>query len=124
MCGQGCPRCNISVGELEIMKILDYNNIKYKHQYYFSDLKNMKKLYYDFAILDDNNILCLLEYNGEQHYIYNPFFHKSINGFKLSQHRDSLKYNYCIENKIPLEIIKYNDNIVEKINSILKYYHI
>ncbi|WP_291631441.1 hypothetical protein [Clostridium sp.] len=63
--------CINSKGELKISSILNDNNIKYKTQYTFNDLRseNGSLLRFDFAILnDDNKLLYLIEYQGKQHY--------------------------------------------------------
>jgi len=119
--GQGCPKCKLSKGELKIENILNENNIKYKPQFYFKDLKYKRYLRFDFGVLDDNNKLkYLLEFNGEQHYKYNGQYTKPEKEFKLGQLRDKLKIDYCIKNNIILEIIKWNENIQERMESILK----
>ncbi len=120
--GQGCPSCKKSLGEIKIENILKKNNTNYKTQYSFEDLKFKKKLHFDFGILDDsNNLLFLLEYNGQQHYEIFDLFHKSIIDFEESKHRDQLKQDYCKKNNIPLYIIKYDENINEAINNIFEY---
>ena len=47
------------------------------------------------------------EYNGEQHYRYIPYYHKTMDGFLKQQERDKLKYSLCKENNIKLCIIPY-----------------
>lgn len=71
----GCLQGN-SVGEIRIKQILDENNIKYKSEYIFSDLPNRR---YDFAIFNNKNeIIQLIEFDGEQHYVEAPFFNKTL----------------------------------------------
>ena len=119
--GQGCPSCKLSKGEKEINFILKENNINFKRQYYFKDLKHKSKLKFDFAILNDHNqLLYLIEFNGEQHYKFNTYFHKSAKDFLYQQFKDQLKKDYCLKNNIPLYIIKYNENISEQMDIILK----
>lgn len=65
-----------SIGEKNIQKILDENNIKYKKEYIFSDFPQYR---YDFAILNnDNQVIKLIEFDGEQHFIEVPFFGKTL----------------------------------------------
>ena len=121
MSGNGFPSCKKSKGELKIFKILKENNINFKMQYIFSDLKNKKPLRFDFVILDKNNkILFLLEFNGIQHYEKNKMFHKGKNSFENELIRDNLKKEYCEKNNIDLLIIKYNDDNME--NKIKAFY--
>jgi len=120
--GKGCPRCNTSKGELKIENILKLNNISYATQYKFEDLKHKRNLLFDFAILDsNNNLICLIEFNGYQHYNYIEYIFRKIENFELYQYRDKLKVDYCIKNNIKLFIIKYNDDIDIKMESILTY---
>lgn len=63
--------CTISRGEEAIRILLNTMDINYKTQFGFSDLKSNKgwMLKFDFAIFDDNeNLICLIEYQGQQHY--------------------------------------------------------
>lgn len=105
----GCQRYT-SYGELAIKEILINNSIKYKTQYWFDDLRSEANipLRFDFAILDkNNNLLRLIEYDGEQHYLQkaNKFFKADT-----LQHRkitDTIKNNYCLQHNIPLVRIPY-----------------
>ncbi len=121
--GKGCPNCRTSKGEVKIQKILDDKKIKYKKQYYFSDLKDISLLYFDFAIFDHTNkLIFLVEYNGIQHYQFTKIFHRSEDNFVKSNNRDGMKIKYCLENKIPLYIIKYNENIYNRVCNLIKTY--
>ena len=118
--GQGCPLCKKSKGEIIIENILKENNIKYKSQYSFEDLKYKRKLLFDFGVLDiNNNIKYLIEFNGEQHYVFDNHFHKTKNDFKKSKMKDNLKKEYCANNNIPIHIIKYNEDIDNKMKNII-----
>ncbi len=122
LCGQGCPHCNVSVGELQIMKFLKDNNIIFISQYSFDDLKYIKLLYFDIAIFDKNGkLLCLIEYNGIQHYVYNEFYHKTLEGFELHKYKDKLKIDYTISHEIPLFIIRYDEDIIKRMKEILSF---
>ena len=117
--GSGCPNCRKSRGELEIRKLLKFNNIDFKSQYYFSNLQYINLLYFDFAILNNNKLVCLIEYNGQQHYKFVKVMYKSEEEFLIAQFRDKLKKEYCEDNNIDLFIINYNDKIADKLNKIL-----
>ena len=97
-----------SKGEMKIELLLIENNIKYKHQFIFSECKYKKELPFDYAIFNGNNsVKCLIEYDGEQHFKYIPYWHKTEQGFKQQQLRDSIKTNFCKINNIPLIRIPY-----------------
>jgi hypothetical protein len=117
--GRGCKKCNSSKGEIKIENILKENNVKYIPQYSFQDLYYKQILYFDFAIFINNKIKFLIEFNGEQHYKFNNFMHKTKENFEICKYRDQLKVYYCKYNNIPLFTIKYNDNLNDKMNEIL-----
>ena len=104
---QSCG-CLVSKGETKIKNILENNDIKYIPQYSFNDCVSNKNypLKFDFAIADNNNLLCLIEYQGEQH--YGPTFWNS------PLENDLIKKEYCQRNNIRLIEIPYWD--YEKIN--------
>ena len=114
--GQRCPKCFASKGERIIKDIFDSNNIKYIEQKEFDGLVGTggNPLRFDFAVIEDNVLKYLLEYDGEFHY-------KPINGKKAlakQQEHDRRKDNYCRDNCIELVRIPYweldeLDNIVE-----------
>jgi len=117
--GSGCPVCNKSKGEIKIENYLKENNINYKPQYDFADLRFKETLRFDFGLLDkDNNLKCLVEYNGVQHYEFIKFIHKTEEIFNIAKLRDKLKEEYCTKNNIPLIIIKYDEDINKKLKLI------
>ena len=106
--------CMKSKGEEKIMKILNSYNINYQKEFTFPNLKDKSLLRFDFAIFNKNNqLICLIEYQGEQHYKQIGFY-KDVELFNQSNHRDNLKRKYCLNNNIPLLEINYND--YDKIN--------
>lgn len=110
-----------SKGEIEIELFLLQNGITYKRQYCFEDCKYKKELPFDFAIFNTNQELqCLIEYDGEQHYKYIPYFHKTEKNFKEQQLRDAIKTQYCQINNINLIRISYTN--YDNINQILTNY--
>lgn len=113
--GCGCPICKESSGEREIRLYLDFKNIKYIRQNRFTFCKNILPLPFDFYLSELN--VCI-EYNGEQH--YKPF--KYFGGeekLKKTKKNDKIKIEYCKNNKIPLIIIKYDENVIDKLNLLL-----
>lgn len=112
--GSRCPKCNESKGEKRITKYLESYNVKFKPQYTFKDLKGKRKasLRFDFGILNsDGNLKCLIEYDGELHYIKTNFCN-----LEYVQKHDEIKNDYCKKNKIKLLRIPYWDfDNIEKI---------
>ena len=100
----GCLR---SKGEQKINALLFDHGVNYQTQFWFKDLKDKKYLYFDFAIInDDNSIKCLVEYQGIQHYDPN-ILHGSWKN--LPQIHDQMKRDYCKKNNITLIEIPYYD---------------
>ena len=63
-------------------------------------------LYLDFYI---PQIKKAFEVHGQQHYEFNPFFHKSKADFILSRAKDEDKIEWCRINGIDIVILKYLD---------------
>jgi hypothetical protein len=114
--GGGCQTCSYSKGEKEIVKYLKKHKINYIPQKSFDDLKYKYKLRVDFYIPTQEIVI---EYNGEQHYKPNEFF-GGEKGFKESMKRDKLKEIYCKKNNIIFEIIRYDEDVISRMNQIFK----
>ena len=101
-----------SRGEKIIENILIQNNYKYVYnKEYFKDLIRItgKKLRYDFIILDNNeNVIRLCEYDGEQHFHPVEIFGGQEN-FEQQQERDSMKNEYAWSHNIPIVRIPYTE---------------
>lgn len=95
--------CLTSRGEDKITNILNKNNISFKKQYTFEDLKDKQRLQFDFAIFDNNNLYCLIEYQGQQHYT------EPGSAWTSPKKHDKMKKDYCIKNNISLIEIPYTD---------------
>jgi hypothetical protein len=119
--GTRCPFCNCSKGEKKIKDFFDKNNVDYLPQYKFDDCKNKFSLPFDFAVIDkQNNLMCLIEYDGIQH--FEPVKHFGGNErFEVLKFLDSIKNEYCFINNIPLLRIPYwkFDNIEKELSSYL-----
>lgn len=117
---QSCG-CKTSKGNLLIKKILLENEISFEEEYSFSNLFYLSQwnpLRFDFCLKKDEQIVGLLEYNGRQHYEPIDFF-GGVDNFITQQKRDCMKIEYCKSNQIPLFIIKYDENIKERLGEIL-----
>jgi len=116
--GYGCSKCNISKAETYITNILINKNLTFTPQYKISSCKNIHPLPFDFAILENNVVLGLIEFNGRQH--YEPIWGK--NNLKKTQINDKIKKEYCRQNNIPFLVIPYTKEkfITENVNKFLK----
>lgn len=120
-----CPFCegNSSKGEKLIYSFLMENGYNFKYQYFIAECKDQRSLPFDFAVFKDSNkdeILCLIEYDGWQHFNYrksSKFFNSPERLLKIQEH-DRIKDKYCIDKNIPLLRISYKD--FKKTNSIVK----
>ena len=101
--------CEKSYGEIQIVEALKRSDWVYKREYWFSDLRGDNlPLRFDFAIFKNNDLLFLIEFQGEQHFYPNEFF-GGIEQFNKQQDYDKRKVDYCNDNHIPLIIIPYQD---------------
>lgn len=107
---QSCGCINYSIGERNIEIILKNNNIQFQSQYTENSLHKKR---FDFAILDKDRIIRLVEFDGEQHYTDKKGLWNSTETLENIQQRDSLKNKWAKEHNIPLVRIPYweRDNI-------------
>lgn len=98
---------NHSSGETIVKHILDKHNIIYKTEYKFENLvgDGGGSLRYDFAIFNKDDLIALVEFDGEQHYeeagsYYNPTGKVQIH--------DKRKNDYAKDHNIPLLRIPFN----------------
>lgn len=111
--GHGCPKCNISRGEKDIVAYLESHEVTFDPQHTFIDCKNVYCLPFDFYLPDYNTCI---EYDGVQHFEVIDFF-GGEDAFKKRQYNDSIKTTYCRLNGIKLLRIKYDQNIEEELNN-------
>ena len=90
-----------SLGELEILDLLNDNQIDYIEQYRFIDMPTKS---YDFAIIKNNSVVRLIEFDGEQHYKEVPKWRTTL---EIVQKRDQEKNEYAKLHNIPLVRIPY-----------------
>lgn len=114
--GRGCPQCNESKGEQRIRKYLESNKIKFIKEFQFDDLIGTGNgfLRFDFAIFDNNELISLIEYDGQFHFkkVHKDDYHETI------VIHDQIKDEYCDDNNIPLLRIPYWE--FDNIENILK----
>lgn len=100
----GCMIGKESQGQQEIRFLLESNNINFKQEITFQDLKLINKLRFDFGIYNDSNkLIRLIEFDGEQHYKNQNFFQD----LQYIKNNDKIKNEYCKNNNISLVRIPY-----------------
>ena len=110
--------CMISAGEAETEALLNQKGVKHTRQYLFPDLVSDSGNYlmFDFAIKDDDDsLICLIEYQGVQHYDPDMDF-----GKQQREVTDAQKKEYCKTHNIKLFEIRYDEEIEPSLDSILK----
>jgi hypothetical protein len=107
-----CPFCYKSKGERYIINFLKNKKIDYEKEYIVKI--NEKNLRFDFYLPFFN---ILIEYDGVQHFKPVKLFGGDEYYNKLIEY-DRLKNEWCIENRIKLIRIPYNENIDKHLNLI------
>ena len=85
------------------------NNIPYKKEFCHPDFYgDQGQIYrYDFAILDQQQVVRLIEFDGEQHYSDRTGIWDKRDSLENIQKRDKDKNNLAKKNNIPLVRIPY-----------------
>lgn len=114
-----CPECkdSLSRGERKIHDYLSDMKILFRQQQTLPDCVDVHALRFDFSIVDNDNIVALIEFDGGQHFEPIEWF-GGDESFRKQQRRDNIKNIYCKENSIPLLRIPYWEE--SNINSILE----
>ena len=101
---------NPSKGERKIEDILKQNKISFQREVSFNDLHGLGNnlLRFDFAIFKQDQLICLIEYDGEQHFKKISLFDKDEDSFLIRRAHDLIKNKYCFDNDIPLIRIPYD----------------
>ena len=116
--GHGCPKCKSTKGENAIRIFLEIADIDFEEQKTFEGLKDKNPLFADFYLHKINTVL---EYNGSQHYEAVDFF-GGEKALERTQKSDKLKKQYCKENGINFEVIRYDEDVETRMNEILEKY--
>ncbi len=106
---KSCECIQGSYGEFVIRTLLQQHNISFIEQYIVPGFKlsteGIPK--FDFAIQNKyNDIICLIEFDGEQHYVATGGWN-DISCNKITKQRDNEKTQYCKIHHIPLVRIPY-----------------
>lgn len=99
----GCPICSESHGERIVRDFLIEHNIPFEREYRIKECKNKRALPFDFAVIENGELKCLIEYDGEQH--FKPKFGEIH--FKNTVYNDGIKNQFCKDNNIDLIRIPY-----------------
>lgn len=97
------PKCKICEGDMSIneKRIKDYltkSKIQFEREYSIDGCKHRNILRFDFAIFKNDELMCLVEYDGEHHYY--PVYDEE--SFVKVQITDKTKDRFCKDNKIEL----------------------
>ena len=96
-----------SYGNQKLQHILQENNILFKKEYSIN--YNNKNYRFDFALMDNSNqLICLIEYDGEQHFKPGRGWNTPEN-FEKQQETDQIKNEYAQLINVPLLRIPYWD---------------
>ncbi len=119
--GRRCIKCQCSKGEKDIENFLKLKGFDFVAQKRFGECKNKRSLPFDFAVYFENKLLCLIEYQGQQHYKPADYF-GGYKSFEQTVHNDNIKRMYCNKRNIPLIEIPYweTENIKEILEKELK----
>jgi len=127
----GCPNCVQSLGEKEVMKVLDKLGISYSPQEKMIGMKFKDSLKFDFYFeetrpkvekmkkLVSESRKYAIEFDGIQHFESVEHF-GGQQAFELSLIKDKIKIDYCVENGISLVKIPYWR--INKVEIIVKYF--
>jgi hypothetical protein len=102
--GRWCYICHMSYSEKVPYNLLIDNGYTVKPQFGFDDLKggNGQKLKYDFAVLNGDKIICLVEIDDNEHRHNHSGLSKRSRQRVEAQARDAVKTKYCTDNNIHL----------------------
>lgn len=99
----------MSKGEERISQILKQSHIKFDTEVSVPNLRGKRgaPLRYDFALYSKGKLALLIEFDGEQHFHYSPFFHKKKSDFNYRRGCDRKKNEWALEHGVPLCRIPY-----------------
>lgn len=121
---QSCGCIGASSGEALTEDYFKRYSIPFCCEYWFDNLRSStsnRPLRFDFALMDsDSNVVCLVEYQGEQHY-YAPERNTDF-GRQQREVTDKLKRDYCSDNDIQLFEIRYDDELESQLDIVREYY--
>lgn len=113
--------CLKSLGQKRITEYLQKRKITFIPEYSFLDLKTERNhpLRFDFAIMAKEKLLCLIEYQGQQHFDKRDVWF----GKQQREVTDKQKRLYCKEHHLLLFEIAFDEDIEQRMDSIMQYIH-
>lgn len=130
--GTRCPHCYRSKGEEVIREFLTLSKFVFEEQYRIKECRNKRPLPFDFAIFnEEKDLVCLMEYDGSQHFSNKFAFNDDEENFKKTKTNDKIKNEFCKRNNIPLIRIKfvrtdikdYKNKIIDKVKEKFEEYN-
>lgn len=104
--GRRCRCITESKGVVLIGKILQNMGMPFEKEYTFEDCRHIKKLRFDFMVMDKDKPVIAIEYDGRQH--FEPIdYYGGERFFSLTVMRDEIKNEYCKNNNIKIVRIPY-----------------
>lgn len=121
-----CPCCNKSYGEKELENFAIHNHLNYRTQETFDGCFRNDFLKFDMSIYDDNNeLLCLIEFDGSTHYEISRFGNiseeQAVLNLQDQKERDKIKDDFCKENNIMLLRLNNIDTLCDELKNYLYY---
>ena len=105
--GSWCPKCKVTVGEQlskQIFTVIFNKPFNKKYLKWLINPSTGRRMHLDGY---NEELKLAFEYNGIQHYVYNPYFHRNRKQFNIQQMKDLVKKKLCRKNGIELIIIPY-----------------
>lgn len=106
-----CGHCLSSLGEYQIAKLLDKNNIFYQQDIVLPELyqETGRRLRFDFILYADDLItpIRMIEFDGRQHTAGPEAIWSNSDSLKVIQERDNVKNQFCLSHNYPLVRIPY-----------------
>lgn len=113
---KSCGCIKKSWGEAEIEHILRENNISFIKEFAVPELNYAR---FDFAILQNNIIDRIIEFDGEHHFKQVNFHKDQYYNLKDIQNKDQIKNTWCFANHIPIVRIPYTERDHITLNMLL-----
>jgi len=104
--------CSVdSTGSRKIKQLLIDNNVEFKPEVWFDDLKSPRGGYlrYDFGIMQGGEICRLIEFDGRQHFESIGGWWGGDDALQYRKECDAMKDEYARQHNIPLIRISYKD---------------